>query len=279
MSTLLTSPLYAHTASQIAGFASLNYRLSPHPDYPQDSHKTSNYEFRNARHPEHVNDVLTALGVLQHKHNFGSKYLLVGHSVGATMAFQVALSQRVPWDPSANIPAISSENVAPPIAILGVEGIYDFPALIKSIKNDKDKEKWYHEPMKGAFSDNEEVWLDVSPAQYSKEAYDREWTLTSASTPRLAIVAHSPHDELVPWSQVEAVQNVFAQGEDGVGSKIDSEVADTEIDFRVIELKGKHDAVWEKGQEMAKAIAEVLRALKEIGEAEGMREKLKGMAV
>ena len=142
---------------------------------------------------------------------------------------------------------------------------------------EKVREKWYTAPTIGAFGHNEDVWLDVSPAQYSKEAYAREWN--SRGETRMAVVAHSPSDELVPWSQVEAMEKAFQQGEDGVGSLVDAAVADTEIDFRVIELKGKHDTVWEKGQEMAKAIAEVLRALKEIAEAEGTRRKLERLTV
>jgi kynurenine formamidase len=238
----------------IAGFASLNYRLSPHPDYPQDADKTSTYELRNAKHPDHVDDVLTAIEVLQKKYGFGERYLLVGHSVGATMAFQVALSRNVPWDPSAA--AETERKVEPPVALLGVEGIYDFPLLVRTVPDEvRDK---YVKPTQGAFGKNEDVWLEASPAQYSAETYARSW----GEGRRLAIVAHSREDELVDWEQVRAIRKVFSQ-----------RVKDDRIKFEVLELKGKHhEEVWEKGEGLAKAIAEAIRSLKVLSNAEPRRD-------
>lgn len=237
----------------IAGFASLNYRLSAHPDYPQDTDKTSSYELRNAKHPDHINDVLTAIGVLQKKYGFGERYLLVGHSVGATMAFQVALGQNVPWNPAT---AVETErSVEPPAALLGVEGIYDFPLIVRTVPEEvRDK---YLTPTEGAFGKNESVWLAASPAQYSAEAYARSW----AGEHRLVIVAHSREDELVDWEQVRAIGKVFppvAQGD--------------RIKFKVLELRGKHHQVWEKGEELARAIAEAIRGLKVLSNAELKRD-------
>lgn len=179
--------------------------------------------------------------------------MLVGHSVGATMAFQIALSSRIPWDPS----SASEGDIKQPMGILGVEGIYDFPLILNAVPS--EVRDMYLAPTRGAFGDNEETWLDVSPAQYSKEAYAREWR----SGRRVAVVAHSPDDEMVGWEQVKAMQKVFESGE-----------PDENINFQVLELKGKHDALWKKGQELAKAIGEALRVLKELQIATETRRNL-----
>ena len=237
----------------IAGFASLNYRLSAHPDYPQDAEKTSTYELRNAKHPDHIDDVLTAIGVLQKKYGFGERYLLVGHSVGATMAFQVALSQDLPWNPTAA--AETQRRVEPPVALLGVEGIYDFPLIVRTVPDEvRDK---YLAPTQGAFGANESVWLAASPAEYSAESYARSW----GGGRRLTIVAHSRQDELVDWGQVRAIRKVFSQTVEG-----------DRIKFEVLELKGKHHEVWEKGQELARAVAQAIRSLKVLSNVEPRRD-------
>lgn len=237
----------------IAGFASLNYRLSAHPAYPQDVERESSYELRHAKHPGHIDDVLTAIGVLQEKYGFGERYLLVGHSVGATMAFQVALSQSVPWNPTTA--ASKERRVEPPAALLGVEGIYDFPLLVRSVP-DEIRDKCL-EATQGAFGKNESVWLEASPAQYSAEAYSRSWD----GGRRLVIVAHSREDELVDWEQVRAIRKTFSHRVEG-----------DRIKFEVLELNGKHDEVWEKGQELARAIAEAIRGLKVLSNAEPRRD-------
>ena len=237
----------------IAGVASLNYRLSAHPVYPQDIERTPKYELRNAMHPEHVDDVLTAIGVLQKKYGFGARYLLVGHSVGATMAFQSVLCQHLPWSPT--VTAAAEQSVETPIAILGVEGIYDFPSLIRSVP-DEVREK-YLQPTVGAFGKNEDVWLEASPAQYSAETYARNW----GGGRRLVMVAHSREDELVDWEQVRAIRSVFAE-----------RVKDDRIKFEVLELKGKHHEGWQKGDGLARAIAEAIRSLKIMNNAAPRRE-------
>ncbi len=75
--------------------ASINYRLSP-----------------DVRHPAHLNDVLEALAFLRIK--FGMKrYILVGHSAGATLALQAIVYK------------------AMPVAVVCTEGIYDIPGLVE----------------------------------------------------------------------------------------------------------------------------------------------------
>ncbi|KAI7696864.1 hypothetical protein KC353_g17306, partial [Hortaea werneckii] len=52
--------LQSRETDQIAGFASINYRLSPYPSHPQSPSDPSD-PARNAHHPDHLNDILDAL--------------------------------------------------------------------------------------------------------------------------------------------------------------------------------------------------------------------------
>ena len=172
------------------------------------------------------------------------------------MAFQVALSQKVPWIPSTGASAEGETEwrVEPPIAILGVEGIYDFPLIVKTVPPEvRDK---YVKPTQGAFGKDEEVWLEASPAQYSAAAYTRNW----GGGRHWVIVAHSWEDELVDWEQVRAIAKVFSESVEG-----------DRIKFEVVKLKGKHHEIWEKGYELARAIAEAIRRLKIMSNAEPRR--------
>lgn len=172
------------------------------------------------------------------------------------MAFQVALSQHVPWNPTTA--ADGERKAKPPLAVLGVGGIYDFPLIIKTVPEEvRDN---FVQPTQGAFGKNESVWLEASPAQYSAEAYARSWG-TEGGRRRLAIVAHSREDELVDWEQVRAIRNVFSQRVEG-----------ERIKFEVLELEGRHHEVWEKGQELARVIAEAVRRLKILDNAEPRRD-------
>src|ERR1700736_1636880 len=102
----------------IAGFASINHRLSPYPDhaiYPSSPDDCS----RNAIHPDHLVDVSKALIFLEGKYGIGSGFLLVGHSAGATIAFQIQEQ-------------FEGFNIPIPLGVLGVEGIYDIPELVKA---------------------------------------------------------------------------------------------------------------------------------------------------
>jgi hypothetical protein len=75
----------------IAGYASIDYRLSAHPAYPQDAGNTPKTSLREARHPDHLDDVCSAIVFLMDKFDFGSNYILVGHSCGASLSFQAVM--------------------------------------------------------------------------------------------------------------------------------------------------------------------------------------------
>ncbi|KAG2415542.1 hypothetical protein HFD88_006733 [Aspergillus terreus] len=116
----------------IAAFASISYRLGPHPD--------------------NIHDVQAALAFLQRKFGFGSRYIFVGCNCGATLAFQSVMgrfrSRESEW------------TYASPAAIVGVAGVYDLKMLRASRKDDPACQSF----VERAFGSDEAVWDDVSPA-------------------------------------------------------------------------------------------------------------------
>lgn len=227
-----------NVTSYIAGYASINYRLSPHVEKaPQDPTTTPEYELRTAKWPDHLHDVLAAIAHLQQKYGFGNKYLLVGHSVGATMAVLATLARRQETftdAPKNNNTTEKSDGIViePPLAVLGVSGIYDFPLLHATVPA-------YVGLTRNAIPDPRDDVL-ASPARYSAEQYINGWVeaatgakagsnsnsnsigleadqqqqqsdMQKPSNPnkRALILAHSRDDGLVDWTQVEAMQGVF----------------------------------------------------------------------
>ena len=237
---LLTHPSLKKVANQIAGYASINYRLSRHSDFPQDRDKTSDYEMRDAKHPDHINDVLNALHNLQQRHGFGDRYLLLGHGCGATIALQVAMSRK--WTRSGPVLDSADDNIKPPIAILGIDGIYDIPLL----RNRNMGLKRYQVMIEGAFGNDEPDWEAASPATWTK--YAETW-----KEGRLVMLVHSREDELLDWSQLEAMERCWSEKQ---------ESGDTLIEMKIQEIKGRHAEIWQKGVGMAGPIAEAILSLK-----------------
>jgi hypothetical protein len=62
---------------------------------------------------------------------------------------------------------------------------------------------------------------------------------------------HSREDELVDWSQVEAMERCWSRGQDG----------EQEKEMVIREIRGRLAEFWEKGSGMAGAIAEVVGKL------------------
>ncbi|KAI1618446.1 Alpha/Beta hydrolase protein [Exophiala viscosa] len=223
-------------ANEVAGYASVNYRLSKHERYPQDETTTPAYELRNALWPEHFDDVRAAIAHLQRKYSFGSKYLLVGHSVGATMALLYTLGAITRTETE-----IPPPRIVPPAAVLGVSGIYHFEALHKSFPA-------YIDITRNAIP-NPQDQVMASPAIRP----------TSEFRTKAIILAHSRDDGLVDWQQVELMKRLFERKPHEGG---------TVKSVRVVEIHGKHNEIWEKGTELARAIEEALADIRKI-EASG----------
>ncbi|KAJ5794208.1 hypothetical protein N7457_000807 [Penicillium paradoxum] len=258
----------------IAGFASISYRLSPHPNHPQDSRSTAPNDFQNARHPDHIRDVKAALAFLQNTYGFGARYILIGHSCGATLAFQAVMGaisdhREQPFiggkenqDISVGVVSASPGPLPPPLAaqptaIVGVAGIYDLRRLRDSHRDIPA----YQEFIEGAFGPNELLWDGVSPAQMAgSRGVEGGW-----KSGRLAVLAHSKDDGLVDHSQMEAMEEALRYWE-----KTEAQIPAHEFPHRdrrlcVLSISGTHDEAWEKGDQLARAVKFAFEQLQDMG--------------
>lgn len=210
----------------IAGFASINYRLSSYPNHPTNPSSPDDPS-RNAVHKDHVRDVERALQHLLRYYladgEYHSEYLLVGHSAGATMAFQILAESDYPHP-----------MVPTPTAILGVEGIYDLEELVKSF----ERIPVYREFIANAFEDDTILWKRASPTSKWKPAL---WEAASA-----LIIAHSDDDELVDQKQADLMLECVRQ---------DPKTRDK---AHFLKAHGGHDEIVTKGYELARLIEEAL---------------------
>lgn len=223
---LLKSPV----ADSIAGFASINYRLSPAPSHPTNPSNPAD-PARNAKHPDHINDVLAAILHLQETYRFQDRYILVGHSCGACLVLQVAMKRY--WGSQYESTMALELNVVPPLAIVGIEGLYDLPALVKYHHD----QPLYRNFTESAFGPSEATWASASP---TNSKLNETW-----GDGKLVVIAHSREDELVEWEQPELMmKSLKTQGFKDSGDRR----------AKLLEVSGKHDQVWQEGTQVAKAI-------------------------
>lgn len=181
-----------------------------------------------------------ALAFLQSKYGFKDRYILIGHSCGATLAFQSVMGNL----PGVDINTGAGETIINPKAIVGVEGIYD----LRLLRDNNRQYSAYEEFLPGAFGSDEDVWDAVSPARVSGTAGFRD----SWEEGKLAVLAHSVDDELVDFAQIDAMAEGLKVWEEGGRER------------RVVvlrDLHGLHDEVWSKGEELARAISVAVEEL------------------
>ncbi|KAH7305637.1 Alpha/Beta hydrolase protein [Rhexocercosporidium sp. MPI-PUGE-AT-0058] len=219
---LLSSP---NSEPYIAGYASINYRLSTPPPLPQFSQFVEPDNLaRNVKHPAHLDDVVAAIKYLQKTFGFAENYILAGHSCGATLAFQIS----------------SEAGLAPPAGVLGVEGIYD----LMKLRDDHKDIPMYQYFTESAFGSDESAWSLASPTTQKSE-FLYVWEKA-----KVVALAQSDEDELVDVSQKEVMWEKIL-GRPVEGRK---DVA--------IRLTGKHDEIWREGEretQLKVAIEQVLK--------------------
>lgn len=184
--TLSSNIEYNTVLSSISAFASLDYRLSAHPSHPQDATSTPANELRNAKHPDHLLDIKSGIHFLQEKYAFGSNYILIGHSCGATLALQTVMGNSM-VAPAVDIP------LQPPKGVAGVCGIYDIPLMLEN-----NRHPAYREFVAGAFGDESALWERISPSVRVKR--DRQ-VLEGI----VVCLAYSLDDELIDKAQVRSL--------------------------------------------------------------------------
>ena len=209
----------------IAAFASINYRLSP---YPSHTSKPSSPDdpSRNVHYPSHLLDVAHALLYLDKEYQIGDRFLLVGHSAGATMAFELH-NWYIPHSP-----------LPTPAGVLGVAGIYHFEAFLQA----HNKIPVYKEIMENAFPDRK-LWERASPYRNRLPGHAK-WEQAKA-----VIISHSDQDELVeraqPYYMMERVRMTPHFKE--------------KVHF--IDASGSHDEIWQSGDILAGLITKSLKIL------------------
>lgn len=216
---------YSSMLERIAGFASIDYGLSKHPDYP-------NNPGPYLKHPQHVQDICEALEWLANTHGVGrldgtgSHYILMGHSAGATMAYQIAMG-------------IITAKVKMPVAAVGIAGIYDIPYFVEDPLH-PDRHDPYRQMIVAAFGDDEELWRSASPAMREDLLIHR----TSWET-ETAWLFHSSSDELVDPNQSKRMFDLL-------------EKCNLLVEFKVLSRPGeKHDETWQKGYGLVETIQQV----------------------
>jgi kynurenine formamidase len=160
--------------------------------------------------------VAKALEFLEILYGISSGYILIGHSCGATLAYQLTAQ-------------CGGATVPQPSTILGSEGIYNIPEMLKNHES-----PMYREFTVSAFGEDENVWKDVSP-YYSKEP--ALWINC-----RTLIISHSEDDELVEKAQAYMMLEKFAKTSEFNGV------------VRYIPAFGNHDEIWGNPSEMARVI-------------------------
>jgi kynurenine formamidase len=265
------------TLDRIAGFASLNYGLST---YSPDSEEGQNDPALSVKHPTHILDILAALAFLQKNYSMGGidisggyralregqyNWISVGHSCGATLAFQICMADAETWSSSfvRSDPFITAhptpERIKPPIAVVGLEGIYSLPLLHE---NHKD-EPFYDFFMASAFGSGIEKWREVSPAYAGYKRASLDGGL------EVVVLGHSNEDELVEWEQaIRMRRSLEDQGwknlddeeeKRGDGEKTRSEESRKEL--MMLKLEGKHDEIWSGGKGVRTSIEAAINRL------------------
>ncbi|KAL6891030.1 alpha/beta-hydrolase [Trichoderma longibrachiatum] len=216
--------------SAVRGFASIDYRLSPHPQFPQDPASTPANDLRQALHPQHVQDVLAALRLLDAEYGIGSNYVLIGHSAGGTLVHQVIMNNDAScaWGPAAPLPA----------AIVSISGIHDLRGLAERHGG------VYETFTAGAFGPDRQAWDAASPAKFAGN-FKSLWP----NEPRLVILAASAEDTLIDVAELDIMEAKLVK--DGIKPIV------------IKDLQLEHDSIWEDGAQVAALAAKAVAKLRQ----------------
>ncbi|PKS05245.1 hypothetical protein jhhlp_008616 [Lomentospora prolificans] len=212
--------------SSIRGFASIDYRLSTHPSHPQDP-ATPADRLRCAKHPDHIRDVCLALRYLQAKYNVRDKYILIGHSVGATLAFQLLMGGQATGHGSSEL--TGTDSLPLPAAIVGVAGIYEFYDFAHRHGGP------YITMVEGALGADHSKWNAAAPL---KASYVDRWP-----GDRRTLLSYSVEDSLVDGDPETTA----------MADRLRSDGIHTDITL----IQGEHDFAWQDGKQIAALVAQI----------------------
>ncbi|KAK3304643.1 uncharacterized protein B0T15DRAFT_399974 [Chaetomium strumarium] len=247
--------------TKLAGLVSLNYRLSPHPSHP------SSDPARKAKHPDHISDVLAALSFLSrlgvipggannnnnnnNNNDNSTKWILAGHSCGATLSFQTLMPRYHFLLPLSPPEPLTPAVLPPPSAVVGFNGLYDLAGFIADApESHAHLRDGYREFTVSAFGGDESVWRAVCPASCEPGWVGKGWLGHGEGAAKIvAVLVQSREDQLVPWQQLERMRDCLERE-----GPIVQEV-------RVREARGEHDEIWREGGRMAEVLWEVVEGL------------------
>lgn len=257
---LLTStsiePTVAHAFSAYGAWspltliASINYTLThfpTHPTLPYDAIKDNHTDpAREAVHPQHVSDVLHGLARLRSLGLTDGSYLLTGHSCGACLVFQSILQSPAHY-------GLDYLSDAPcPAAILGLNGLYDLPALVDGLgESHAHMGADYDRFLSNAFGSDKNRWPAASPARFEPATISER--VRAGKVPSLVLLDQSTEDQLVPMNQRERLEACL-QRVDGLQT------------VRGHRCVGRHAAPWEGGGIIWESLLDVLTTLEERSE-------------
>ncbi|KAF1814359.1 hypothetical protein P152DRAFT_500120 [Eremomyces bilateralis CBS 781.70] len=239
---LLNHPSFSRASSHIAGFASLNYRLSA-PDPSGGS---------PVAHPAHVDDVMQALLKLNQRYGVGNPtghdYLLVGHSCGGTLAFQLV------GDPLLRAGLAFPDRLRRPVAVVSLSGLHDLPLLARNHAS----QPVYGEFLTGAFGGDGAAWEAASPVNGAFG--EEEWVVEGGG--RVIVLVWSGEDGLVEEEQ-KSVMGAWLQSRWGFELVNPAQSPGVTPRNRLLELEvtESHDGMWQKGDAVAQAVDAVLKQL------------------
>lgn len=216
-------------SAAVRGFASIDYRLCPHPDFPQSADATPATELRVAKHPEHIQDVRAALMFLDTEYSIGNDYILAGHSAGGTLAYQLIMGQGRSDSEESSVPF--------PTGIVGIAGIYDLVGL-------DDRHEGYTSFLESAFGTDHKQWDDISPATF-KGNFEELWT----NDRRFVLMAASTEDTLVDMPEI-----------DNMTAKLVADGIDVSIRKN---LTGDHNDIWLWGSQVSDLVAQILSQMRQ----------------
>lgn len=219
----------------LRGFISIDHRLSPHPDFPQQE-DTPAQSMRMAAHPDHIHDVHMAINLAQQLYGIKNDYIFIGHSSGATLGYQLLMGGAV--TPNLALPC----SVHLPAAIIGIYGIYDLLGLNSRYGGQ------YSSFLAGAFGADTDVWRQVSPSQFDGDLKAGCAAEPSRNGPVIAILADSKDDKLLDYAEVETMKRRLM---------IDG------IDVVVVDnLVGGHDFIWQDASQLSALIYQCIKTLR-----------------
>jgi kynurenine formamidase len=235
----------AGDAIPLRAVASLNYSLSPFPTHPELPYEPATAEHpdpaREAVHPAHVRDVLHGLDLLRSYGLADDSYVLSGHSCGACIAFQAIL--RSPGDHGLDAVAEPPR----PAALLGLNGLYDLPALVHGLGASHQHLRDEYAMLLGhAFGTDQSRWPAASPARFDPAGIGER--VRQGRAPALVVLDQSSEDHLVPMNQRETMEERLRRA--GVPRVVTGH-----------RCTGSHAAPWEQGHMLWDSVQDTLRLL------------------